>query len=128
MKPITREWISKAEGDWDAANLLFRARRKTNYDATCFHAQQCAEKYLKARLEEAGVAAGKTHDLAKLLSLILPIEPSWSVLRPDLIVLTDFAVDYRYPGSSANRTDAKDAVQRCRTVRLVIRQSFGLKG
>jgi len=88
MKSITREWISKAEGDWAAANLLFRARRNTNYDATCFHVQQCAEKYLKARLEEAGIASGKTHDLVKLLSLILPAEPSWNVLRQDLIVLT----------------------------------------
>ena len=128
MKPITREWISKAEGDWSAANLLFRAHRNTNYDATCFHAQQCAEKYLKARLEEAGVATGKTHDLAKLLSLILPVESSWKILRQDLIVLTDFAVDYRYPGSSATKTDAKDAVKRCMKVRLVIRRSFGLKG
>ena len=127
MKPLTREWIDKAEGDWIAAGLLLRARRKTNYDATCFHAQQCAEKYLKARLEEAGVAAGKTHDLGKLLSLILPVEPSWNVLRQDLIVLTDFAVDYRYPGSSATKADAKDAAQRCTKVRLVIRRSFGLK-
>ena len=127
MKPITREWISKAEGDWTAAGLLFRARRNTNHDATCFHAQQCAEKYLKARLEEAGVVSGKTHDLVKLLALVLPFEPSWNVLRQDLIVLTDFAVDYRYPGSSATRADAKDAVKRCRKVRLIIRRSFGLK-
>jgi HEPN domain-containing protein len=127
MKPITREWINKAEGDWVAANLLFRARKSANYDATCFHAQQSAEKYLKARLEEASVVCGKTHDLAKLLSLALPLEPSWNVLRQDVIVLTDFAVDYRYPGSSATKADAKDAVQRCRKVRLVIRRSFGLK-
>ena len=128
MKPISKEWIRKAEGDWAAANLLFRARRTTNYDATCFHAQQCTEKYLKARLEETGIAAGKTHDLVKLLSLILPVEPSWNVLRQDLIVLTNFAVDYRYPGSSATNSDAKDAVQRCKKVRLMIRRSFGLKG
>jgi HEPN domain-containing protein len=128
MKVLTREWISKAEGDWIAAGLLFRARRSANYDAACFHAQQSAEKYLKARLEEAGISAGRTHDLSRLLSLVLPVEPSWSVLRPELIVLTDFAVDYRYPGSSATSADAKDAVQRCRKVRRVIRRSFGLKG
>jgi HEPN domain-containing protein len=128
MKPITREWISKAEGDWTAASLLFRARRTTNYDATCFHAQQSAEKYLKARLEEAGLSSGKTHDLVRLLTLVLPVEPSWNVLRQDLIVLTNFAVDYRYPGSSATKADAKDAVQRCRKVRLMVRRSFGLRG
>jgi HEPN domain-containing protein len=127
MKPLTKEWISKAEGDWSAANLLYRARKSPNYDAACFHAQQCAEKYLKARLEEANLGAGKTHDLLKLLSLILPLEPSWNVLRQDLIILTDFAVDYRYPGSSATKADAKDSVERCKRARFVIRRSLGLK-
>jgi len=88
MKPITREWISKAEGDWSAAGILFRSRKHPNYDGACFHTQQCAEKYLKARLEEAGIRFGKTHDLEKLLSLALTVEPSWNVIRQDMIFLT----------------------------------------
>jgi HEPN domain-containing protein len=59
MKPITREWISKAEGDWNAAGTLFRARKHPNYDGACFHTQQCAEKYLKAKLEETGILSEK---------------------------------------------------------------------
>ena len=127
MKPITREWIRKADGDWNAAGTLFRSRKHPNHDAACFHTQQCAEKYLKARLEEAGVAFGKTHDLDRLLNLALAVEPGWSVLRQDLIFLTDFAVDYRYPGSSATKSEAKEAIMRCRNVRAVIRKAFGLK-
>ena len=50
MKPITQEWIDKAEGDWATLMREYRARKNPNYDAVCFHAQQCAEKYLKARL------------------------------------------------------------------------------
>jgi HEPN domain-containing protein len=126
MKPITREWISKAEGDWNSAGVLFRARKHPNYDGTCFHTQQCAEKYVKARLEEAGITFGKTHDLEKLLSLALTVEPRWSVLRQDLIFLTDFAVEYRYPGSSATKAEAKEAIKRCGNVRSVIRKAFGL--
>ncbi len=39
-----------------------RGREKNpNHDAACFHAQQCVEKYLKARLQEANVASQKTH-------------------------------------------------------------------
>ena len=113
MKPITREWISKAEGDWNAAGILFRSRKHPNYDGACFHTQQCAEKYLKGRLEEAGISFGKTHDLEKLLSQALALEPSWSVLRQDVIFLTDFAVEYRYPGSSATKPTAKEAIKRC---------------
>jgi HEPN domain-containing protein len=127
MKPITREWINKAEGDWNAAGILFRARTHPNYDGACFHTQQCAEKYLKARLEEAGIAFGKTHDLDHLLSLTLTAEAGWRVLRPDLIFLTDFAVDYRYPGSSATKAEAREAIKRCRNVRAVARKAFRLK-
>ncbi len=63
MKPTTLEWISKAEDDWHVAGMSYRARKHPSYDAAAFHAQQCAEKYLKARLEEAGIAFARTHDL-----------------------------------------------------------------
>jgi HEPN domain-containing protein len=121
MNPITLEWIDKADGDWFSAQREVRARTHPNYDAACFHAQQCAEKYLKARLQEAGLAFKKTHDLVNLLNLILPSEPTWSALRADLIVLTDFAVEYRYPGNSATKQEAQDAVKRCRYIRRWIR-------
>jgi HEPN domain-containing protein len=126
MKALTQEWLDKAEGDWNAALLLFRARKSPNYDAACFHTQQCAEKYLKARLEEAGINFSKTHNLPQLLSLILPIEPTWLILQPALLALNIFSVDFRYPGMSAVRADAKDAVNHCRSMRHVIRLAFGL--
>lgn len=127
MKPITIEWIAKAEGDWASALREARARKNPNYDSACFHAQQCAEKYLKARLQEASHPFGKTHDLVELLNLTLPVEPGWSVLRDDLSVLTGFAVAYRYPGISATKAHAKDAIDRCRRVRRVVRKALGLR-
>ena len=126
MKPISLEWIDKAEGDWFSAQREVRARKHTNYDAACFHAQQCAEKYLKARLQEDSVPFKKTHDLVSLLNLVLALEPAWNMLRPDLIILTDFAVDYRYPGTAATKSEAQDAVRRCRNVRIAARRAFRL--
>ena len=126
MKPITLEWIDKAEDDYVVAEREFRARKNPVYDAACFHAQQCAEKYLKARLVEAGVTFSKTHNLLALLGLALPIEPGWMVLQTRLTALNVFAIDYRYPGNSAAKADALDAMKDCREVRRVIRQSFGL--
>src|SRR5437016_333842 len=126
MKPTTREWISKAEGDWNAANLLFRARKSPNYDAACFHAQQCAEKYLKARLQEASIAVTRTHDLGLLLGHVLTIEPLWTFLAPDANALTDYAVKFRYPGEAADRDEAKAAYRKCRTIRSEVRSSLGL--
>lgn len=127
MRPITREWIDKAEGDWATTRREMRVRKEPNYDAVCFHAQQCAEKYLKARLQEANIPFSKTHDLVKLLKTVLAVEPSWNVLETALIPLADFAVEYRYPGISATRAEAKIAVAHCGTVRRVVRRVFGLR-
>jgi HEPN domain-containing protein len=126
MQPLTLEWIEKAEGDFATAQREVRARKQPNYDSACFHAQQCAEKYLKARLQEAQLTIPYTHDLVVLLQLLLPIEPSWVSLTHDLRALTVFGVTFRYPGASADQAMARDAVARCRIVRHVIRSSFGL--
>lgn len=126
MKPITLEWIEKAEEDWHVMESASRARKNPAYNATCFHAQQCAEKYLKGRLEEAGIGFHRTHDLIQLLTLTLAVEPGWAILRPELDYLNSFSVIYRYPGHSASKVEAKDAVGACRKVRRLVRTTFGL--
>jgi HEPN domain-containing protein len=71
MNPLTLEWVQKAEVDFESAQLLSLAANPL-HDAVCFHAQQCIEKYLKARLQEAGVRFPRTHDLEELLDLVIP--------------------------------------------------------
>jgi HEPN domain-containing protein len=127
MKPLTREWVEKAEGDFATARRELRARKAPNYDAACFHAQQCAEKYLKARLQEENIPFGRTHNLTALLDLLLPVEPLWEILRPHLRALTIFAVDVRYPGESADKAEAREALTLCREVRCRVRLSLGLE-
>jgi HEPN domain-containing protein len=92
-----------------------------------FHAQQCAEKYLKARLCEADRPFAKIHDLGVLLDQVVDLEPAWELMRPDLRFLSDFAVTYRYPGLSADRKTALDARKRCRAFRQAARLALGLK-
>jgi HEPN domain-containing protein len=70
MKPLTQEWVEKAEGDFATAERELKVRKNPNYDAVCFHAQQCVEKYLKARLQEEGIIFRKTHDLGALIRLV----------------------------------------------------------
>ena len=126
MKSVTREWIDKAEADFATAGRELRARKQPNYDAACFHAQQCIEKYLKARLVKARIPFTKTHDLERLLDLILPHEPAWDAFRPQLIELSTFAVAFRYPGDSATRELAKRAVKSCKVIRQALRSSLEL--
>jgi HEPN domain-containing protein len=126
MNLLTREWVNKAEGDFATAERELSVTADANYDAVCFHAQQCIEKYLKARLQEAGISFGRTHDLSALLDLTLPVEPAWDGMRPDLQALTVFAVAYRYPGDTADESEAREAVMKCRAIRLMIRTALRL--
>lgn len=126
MKPTTLEWIEKAEGDFRMMERESRVRKNPNYDGLCFHAQQCVEKYVKARLVEADLGFPKIHDLVALLDLVLPVEPLWESFREHLSFLTDSAVNYRYPGESSDHKIALDARRRCRAFRKVAREALGL--
>ena len=127
MRAMTAEWVAKAEEDFTVLERELRARKHPGYSAACFHAQQCAEKYLKARLCEARIEFAKVHDLVALLEKALAAEPLWEVWRADLAFLTEYAVSFRYPGQSASRESAKEARRRCRVFRQAARRALGLK-
>ena len=63
-----RSWIAYAEEDYKAAKTLL-GLKKPLLGAACFHAQQCAEKYLKALLILRNFEFPKTHDLPTLNTL-----------------------------------------------------------
>lgn len=127
MKPLTAEWIAKAEADFATAQRESRVKKNANYDGICFHYQQCAEKYLKARLCEAEIPFGKTHDLVALLREVVKVEPKWAIFRKDLTYLSHFAVEVRYPGESADKKSAVEAKQLCSFFRKIARSSLGLR-
>jgi len=124
---MTSEWVAKAEGDWATLQRESQVLDNPNYDGNCFHAQQCAEKYLKARLSEAGISFGKVHDLVTLLEQVLGIEPEWERFTEDLAYLSGFAVGFRYPGDSADGDTAMEAGQRCERFRRAARTALKLE-
>ncbi len=126
MKPITLEWVAKAEGDFASALREYRARKAPNYDSACFHAQQCIEKYLKARMQESGIAFGKIHDLSALLDSIIPLEPFWESFCPRLRILSAYAVEFRYPGEIADKETAREATKIYKELGEIIRKSMGI--
>jgi HEPN domain-containing protein len=127
MNPAVAEWVEKAEGDFLTAGRELRARKLPNYDAVCFHTQQCAEKYLKAVLQENGERIPKIHFLLELLALVLTFDGSYEFLKADLQVLEDYAVRFRYPGHFAEKDEAQAAYAAAGTVRKFARQKLGLK-
>jgi len=127
MKPLTAEWVAKAEQDYLAAVKLAGERGARFSEIVCFHCQQSPEKYLKARLQEAEIEFPKTHDLVRLLRLVLTVEPLWESLQDVLKMLTEYAVELRYPGDYATASEVRRALATCRTVRQLVRQSLGLE-
>lgn len=128
MNPLVREWIQKAEGDYATAGREFVVTENPNYDAVCFHAQQCAEKYIKAALVSTGLEVLKTHDLGALLNRLVPAAPEIGTLRGHANVLVTQAVEVRYPGVSADRQDAEEALDATTAIRKAIRGWFGISG
>lgn len=64
----------------------------------CFHAQQAAEKAVKAVLVLHGIEAPRTHDVSELLGLV---SQAGHVVPEDIWeaeALSDYAVMTRYPG------------------------------
>jgi HEPN domain-containing protein len=77
-----------------------------------FHAQQAAEKALKAWLTLRRVEYPKTHDLASLLHLLEQSGQSTSALA-GLVELSGFSVQFRYEAfDSADEPLDRPAVQR----------------
>lgn len=106
-----REWLAKAEDDWRVAQREFAADPDPSFDAACFHAQQCVEKLMKAVLIDHQVLAPRTHDLLALSRLLSALGKGWSWDDVELASLNRAAVAYRYPGESADREDAAEALE-----------------
>ena len=117
------EWIRKAEADKLAAEVCFKLARRQSGQAeiACFHAQQCAEKHLKALLAQAGKTVPRTHDLIVLGNMAKAADLRLSVNPKDLFLLNAHAVDIRYPGATAGVKEARRAVGAMNRIRRICR-------
>jgi HEPN domain-containing protein len=91
-----REWLRYAEADLNLARMPLP--EGTMHEQLCFHAQQAAEKALKAVLVSLGSDFPHTHDLRILTEIIsrqIAISPSIAKCAG---LLTPYAVAFRYPG------------------------------
>ena len=119
---FTREWVQKAESDLKAAGLLLKAGDDYLFQAA-FHAQQAAEKYLKAFLVWHQIEFPKTHDIGKPITLATDVVPGLAEILENATILTPFGVDFRYPGDypGLTSTDAEAALGLATLVRDEIR-------
>src|SRR5438046_1500575 len=117
MNETVREWLAKADDDWRVAQREFAADPDPSFDACCFHCQQSVEKLMKAVLIYNEVLAPKTHDLLVLSQAVAAVDAGWNWDDAELNSLNRAAVVYRYPGESADREDASEALGICQRLR-----------
>jgi len=109
------DWLRYARSDLELARVV--RPDEVLFEGLCFHAQQAAEKALKAVLIAKGVPPPKTHNIRTLLDL-LPQELVAPQEIEDAASLTDYAVTSRYPGDfeSVDEEEYKEAVRLAETV------------
>jgi len=119
-------WIMK--GDSDFANAKRTACSEGPYDTACFHAQQAAEKYLKAVLAFYGVMIPRTHDLEELQLLCAEFIHSKQFRLLELEELSDYAVSVRYDFEFWPDTEtAKAAIDLADIVRTIVLNTLPLE-
>lgn len=127
MNEITEEWVFKAEEDFYNADLLLHAGEAPIPDTASFHCQQCAEKYLKAYLQEHGIEFERTHDLSPLLELCIAVDKEFEILSDDIRELDRYAVIVRYPGVVIKADTAEEALEQVGRVRAFVKKQLKIE-
>lgn len=91
------QWLRKAHHDLLSAEILSSAIHSLN-DTAIFHAQQAAEKSLKALLTWHNIHFRKVHDLREIGGRLIKVDPTLKDILRQAEKLTPFAIAFRYPG------------------------------
>ena len=84
------------------------AENEELHDAVVFHAQQCVEKLLKARLIQLNQPIQKVHDLVAVSRHLASVDSDWQWDEENLSDLSTGAVLARYPGFETTADDADE--------------------
>jgi HEPN domain-containing protein len=118
---FVQDWLRKANSDIQATRILAE-EDLDDYEVATFHAQQAAEKFIKAYLVRHQVEFSKTHEIKSLRNLLASTDQSLADELAEADELTPYAVEYRYPGDAGDvsRDDATEALRVAERVRTRI--------
>jgi HEPN domain-containing protein len=124
-----KAWLAKAANDYLAIQNNVNAA-DVPWDVVCFHAQQCAEKILKAYLVLDGRTPQRTHDLTAVLMQCADITPGLVDLEDDCLSLTTLAIGPRYPDPfyDPREDEAREAIAALERIRARLLPLFPATG
>lgn len=97
------DWLRHARSDLHLAQSL-PDHEHVLLETLCFHAQQAAEKALKAVLVFLEIPFPRTHNIGTLIGW-LPGRIAGDPVLDEAVVLTEYAVSSRYPGEAEPVTE-----------------------
>lgn len=111
IRELVAEWMHRARSDFELAQMIGEV--KIAPEILVYHAQQAAEKALKALLVKHQVDFPNTHSVGLLLELCKSAGLEGTETIGDAVTLTRYAVATRYPGEDepVTREEAKDAAE-----------------
>lgn len=116
------QWMSYSGEDLRLARVGLALRSSCPFRLVAYHAQQCAEKCLKAYLVYHETDFPYTHSISRLLELCAPVAP-WGSSLLEAEELTPFAITARYPGEDemVTRREARRALE----IAMLVRRTVG---
>ena len=113
-----RAWLQKAALDLRAAEHETSALEPGLWADVAFHAQQAAEKSLKAFLARHDAPFRKTHNIEELGRACVALDATLGAIVDRAVPLTEYAWKFRYPGEPAEptREEAGEALATAREV------------
>jgi HEPN domain-containing protein len=100
-RDLAKEWLRYAKSDLNTAIHMFNDVNPKETEISCYHAQQCAEKSLKAYLILKDIDPPRIHDLLELNQLCVVQEPNFSTIQQYCVFLNPYGVHVRYPNELA---------------------------
>jgi len=111
-----KKWITYAEEDLQLAKHSLTLESSCPFRLTAYHAQQCAEKYLKAFLVFQQIDFPYTHSITRLLEICSQVINTNELTEAEM--LSPFAITTRYPVEDEEVTK-EEALQAIRIADLV---------
>ena len=124
-----KQWMTYGDEDLRLARHALTLLSGCPYRLIAYHAQQCAEKYLKAYLVYHRIDFPYTHNISRLLELCEE-NSSWPSKIREAEELTPFAITARYPGEDEKVTkkEALRAVGIAAKIRQTVRKTLKKEG
>jgi HEPN domain-containing protein len=124
-----KQWITYGDEDLRLARHALTLLSGCPYRLIAYHAQQCAEKYLKAYLVYHRIDFPYTHNISRLLELCEK-SSRWPEKIYEAEELTPFAITARYPGEDEKVTkkEALRAVGIATKIRQTVRKTLKKEG